>query len=78
MILKNNSKDPKSNNVKLLSVIKEAYFYYKNVYLLKLFWLLINWEGGGVWSDMGCASQKQLWSRVLSLPIEFNGNNSHS
>ncbi len=28
--------------------------------------------------DLGCVSQKQLWPQVLSLPIEFNGNNDHS
>ncbi len=27
---------------------------------------------------LGCVSQKQLWSQVPSLPIEFNGTNDHS
>ncbi len=41
MILEYNSKDPKGNNVKLLSVYEtEAYFYYKNIYPGKLFLLL--------------------------------------
>ncbi len=28
--------------------------------------------------DLGCVSQKQLWSQVPSLPIEFNGTYHHS
>ncbi len=31
-----------------------------------------------IFTDQGCISQKQLWSQVLSLQIEFNGNNGHS
>ncbi len=74
MILKNNSKDPKSNNVKLLSVYKtEAYFYYKNVYLLKLFWLLINWEGGGglIWYGVRFPKATMVASSIVTNRVQW-------